>query len=1319
MSRPIVNNGSLDVRDDLTVADMLTVNGVATLNTLHSSGATITGGTVDGTAIGASVPASVAATTLTAAGSTQLATLTASGSVNLNGSTVNFNTDFVNLGNDTNGAAPASDTGHDRGLLFHWHDGANPKTGFFGFDRSQQRFVFVPDATITAGAVSGTAVSVVNPSDISSAIGYTPANLAGDAFTGPVVLAADPTNALGAATKQYVDTKTATRQAYSDDLSSIAGLASTAGFLKKISSGGWTIDTNTYLTGNQSITVTGDAAGAGTTSINLTLSTTGVGSGTYGSTSQIPVLTVDAKGRVSNVVNTNISIAASQVSSGTFADSQISQSSVTQYQTALSILESQIQNGSVLARIADNEVVTGTWSFNNPVSGVLPTQGGHFATKKYVDDSITGLDVKNSVRAATTAPLPSCTAAGAGVGKTLTANGNGALGIDGVTVVSGDRILVKNESNAVNNGIYVVTATGSASTAFVLTRAQDADGSPSSEITSGMYTFVAEGSTNAASGWILNAADPLVADSTPLPFTQFTGLGQVTAGNGLTQTGNTFDVAVADVSRLVVTANALDLATSGVTAGSYNGITVDAYGRITGITSSSSNVISQLGFTPVNKAGDTMTGALALPANGLTVGTNQLTTVGGFVGVGVAAPVTSLHVATSEIIERAGGSSPHLVLRGQTGSLDTPGTTASTNGIGKVSGNGYNGTSFNSSGEVEFLASENYQSSAFGAHIVFRSVLTGSNALTERARFDANSGSLLVGTQTSRSVGGSARSLQVETKAQASASFVRNTADNSGSTVVLAKTRATVLGGVTVVAANDELGAIQFSGADGTTLNSNAASIQGFVDGTPGTTIVPGRLVFSTANSSGNMTEAFRVDSNGYLGIGTSSPTSKLQVSTPNATTYVSSSSTAANPTDIVSFQSTTNAAGTSALQSFYTSYGGGLRYFGLVADGGYSGHFVIGRRTGSTAYTEDFRIDNTGNVGINKTNPSAKLNIAGGNLRIDGASWGVQFNDTNQYISTDAAGTALAFGTGAAERMRISASGNVGVGTSAPATLLHVYTPSASGVSPSIRISKAGQTTGFDIGVDSTTSDAFIINRENANLLFRTNNTERLRIDAAGNVGIGTANPGVKLDVQGGAGVEARILSTGAVSRLRLLDSIGNASISTTAGALLLETGSAERLRIDSSGNVGIGTNNPLYTLDVAGTVRSSAGGFRFPDGTLQTTAATGTASSLTLTQGAIVSGNLSTSSTSQAVVDTFSVASFQSARYQIQVSSGGSFQVTNVQVLHDGTNAFILEYGNVVTSTSLAIFDADISAGNLRLLVTPVNAATVVKFIRSAINV
>ena len=92
------------------------------------------------------------------------------------------------------------------------------------------------------------------------------------------------------------------------------------------------------------------------------------------------------------------------------------------------------------------------------------------------------------------------------------------------------------------------------------------------------------------------------------------------------------------------------------------------------------------------------------------------------------------------------------------------------------------------------------------------------------------------------------------------------------------------------------------------------------------------------------------------------------------------------------------------------------------------------------------------------------------------------------------------------------------------------------------------------------------------------------LQIDGAGNVGLG-ATPTVKLDIRGSAGVEARVLSTGAVSRFRLLDSSGNGSISTRAGALVLETGSAERARIDAAGNFVIGATTAGAKLDVVTT--------------------------------------------------------------------------------------------------------------------------------------
>lgn len=142
-----------------------------------------------------------------------------------------------------------------------------------------------------------------------------------------------------------------------------------------------------------------------------------------------------------------------------------------------------------------------------------PTAAQDAATKAYADALSTGLDFKASVRVATTANI------------TL----SGAQTIDGVSVIAGDRVLVKNQSTGANNGIYVAAAGAWA-------RATDADSS--AEVTSGMYVFVSEGTANADSSWVLSTNDPIVLATTALTFVQFSGAGQLTAGNGIAITAN-------------------------------------------------------------------------------------------------------------------------------------------------------------------------------------------------------------------------------------------------------------------------------------------------------------------------------------------------------------------------------------------------------------------------------------------------------------------------------------------------------------------------------------------------------------------------------------------------------------------------------------------------------------------------------------------------------------------------------------------------------------------------------------------------------------
>ena len=159
-------------------------------------------------------------------------------------------------------------------------------------------------------------------------------------------------------------------------------------------------------------------------------------------------------------------------------------------------------------------------------------------SKEYVDAIKQALDVKDSVRLATTANL---SANYNNAGGTLTNSGsNAALQLDGVTVVAGNRILVKDQSSAAENGIYVVTTVGDGSTAWVLTRADDAN--VSAEMTGGVFTFVEEGTVGADNGYVFTHNGAPTLGTTALTVSQFSGAGQIVAGDALSKSGNTLNV---------------------------------------------------------------------------------------------------------------------------------------------------------------------------------------------------------------------------------------------------------------------------------------------------------------------------------------------------------------------------------------------------------------------------------------------------------------------------------------------------------------------------------------------------------------------------------------------------------------------------------------------------------------------------------------------------------------------------------------------------------------------------------------------------------
>ena len=236
----------------------------------------------------------------------------------------------------------------------------------------------------------------------------------------------------------------------------------------------------------------------------------------------------------------------------------------------------------------------------NQITNVAdPTQAQNAATKAYVDAVKTGLNVKDSVKLGTTAALAASTYANgsSGVGATLTANANGALSIDSVAVSTSDRVLIKDQADAAQNGIYTVTNTGGAGAAFVLTRATDAD--TGAEMPGGTFIFVTQGTNNADNGFTFTHNGTPTIGTTDLTVAQFSGAGQIDAGAGLTKSGNTLAVQVDD-SSIEINSDTLRVKASGITNAMLAG-SIDLTAKVTGT-------------LPVANGG---TGAASLTANRL------------------------------------------------------------------------------------------------------------------------------------------------------------------------------------------------------------------------------------------------------------------------------------------------------------------------------------------------------------------------------------------------------------------------------------------------------------------------------------------------------------------------------------------------------------------------------------------------------------------------------------------------------------------------------------------------------------------------------
>lgn len=296
--------------------------------------------------------------------------------------------------------------------------------------------------------------------------------------------------------------------------------------------GGALIDTNsvdfTYDDANNQIKADAKVVTGGGIEIaasGLQLTNTGVTAGTY------TKLTVDIKGRVTS---------GASLSSGDLPLHTHTSGDISDFHTAVRT-----------NRLDQMAVPTASLNLNNQKITNLsdPTNPQDAATKNYVDNAIAGLSWKQSVKVATTANI------------TL----SGTQTIDGIALSVGDRVLVKNQSTASQNGIYIVSSS-------TWSRAGDVD--TWAELVSAAV-FVERGTINADTAWVCTVDPGGTLGTTPVSWTQFNGVAELVAGNGLSKTGNQVDINVDNQSiEIVSDIVQAKLNTSGAISKSVNGLSV-------------------------------------------------------------------------------------------------------------------------------------------------------------------------------------------------------------------------------------------------------------------------------------------------------------------------------------------------------------------------------------------------------------------------------------------------------------------------------------------------------------------------------------------------------------------------------------------------------------------------------------------------------------------------------------------------------------------------------------------------------------------------
>ena len=392
----------------------------------------------------------------------------------------------------------------------------------------------------------------------------------GDTMTGALTLSGAPTVDLHAATKKYVDdaksaaesTAASALSTHESDTTNVHGITDTSKVV--------ITDASQTLT-NKTLTTPTIASFA-----NATHDHTNAAGGGQITSSAISDFTEAAQDSVNSALTAGSGI------SKTYDDNAntitLANTGVLSLTGTSNEVEVSASTGAITVGLPDNVTVSGYLTLSNG-----PTQASHAATKAYVDNVTAGLNFHPAVHVATVANL---SAAYNNTAKTLTANGgeqNTPLVIDSQSMNVGERVLVKNQTNAVQNGIYEVTNAGKSNPGgenWVLTRAADADNSPSGEISYGDFVFVMTGPTNAGYGFIMTTTGTITLGTSNINWTQFNAGQTVVAGNGLTETS---PGTLAINTAVTVDVNSVQSLTNKTISGTFTGnITGDVTGNVSG-----------------------------------------------------------------------------------------------------------------------------------------------------------------------------------------------------------------------------------------------------------------------------------------------------------------------------------------------------------------------------------------------------------------------------------------------------------------------------------------------------------------------------------------------------------------------------------------------------------------------------------------------------------------------------------------------------------------------------------------------------------------